>query len=123
MSTALSTIPTASPNGSGQLAVHSNVNTVLETMETLKAIRTFVKKEMVEGVDFGIIPGTGQKPALLQPGAQKTALYFNAAPDHQVERYELGNGHVEFLITTRLVSRGAGTTIGMGLGSCSTMEK
>lgn len=113
------------PNGSALMATQQpqGINAVRETMETLKAIRTFVKEEMVEGLDFGVIPGTGQKPALLQPGAQKTALYFNATPDHQIERMELGNGHVEFLITTRLVSRSTGVVVGMGLGSCATMEK
>jgi hypothetical protein len=103
--------------------VEGGINAVRGTMDALKAIRTFIKNEFVAGLDFGVIPGTGGKPTLYQPGAQKTAMYFNAAPDHQVERHELGNGHVEFVATTRFIHRGTGAMIGSGVGSCSSMEK
>lgn len=117
-SSGLATAPVAASSAQQGAAI----NAVRETMDTLKAIRTFVKEEMVANLDYGVIPGTGQKPALLQPGAQKTAMYFNATPDHAVEKSELGNGHVEYLVTTRFVSRSTGAVIGMGIGSCSTME-
>lgn len=108
------------PRGSEERGVA--LNAVRETMDALKAIRTFIKEEFRADLDYGVIPGTGTKPALLQPGAQKAAMYFNARPDHHVEKTELGNGHVEYLITTELTSRATGTVIGMGLGSCTTME-
>jgi hypothetical protein len=112
----------------GELATQASpleggINAVRGTMDALKAIRTFIKNEFVVNLDFGVIPGTGGKPTLYQPGAQKTAMYFNAAPDHQVERHELGNGHVEFVATTRFIHRGTGAMIGSGVGSCSSMEK
>jgi hypothetical protein len=103
--------------------VEGGINAVRGTMDALKAIRTFIKNEFIKDIDFGVIPGTGGKPTLYQPGAQKTAMYFNAAPDHQVERHELGNGHVEFVATTRFIHRGTGAMIGSGVGSCSSMEK
>jgi hypothetical protein len=100
----------------------SGVQAVRETMETLKSIRTFIKEEFKKDLDFGTVPGT-EKQTLLQPGAQKTAMYFNAAPHHQFQRFELGNGHVEFVVTTQLIHRATGAIIGSGVGSCTTMEK
>jgi predicted RNA-binding Zn-ribbon protein involved in translation (DUF1610 family) len=103
--------------------IEGGVQVVRETMETLKSIRTFILNEFKKDVDFGVIPGTGGKNTLLQPGAQKTVMFFNAAPDHAITPHELGDGHVEYVVVTRLIHRGTGTCIGSGVGSCSTMEK
>ena len=103
-------------------------------MEELKTIRTFVLEELREGVDFGVIPGTGQGPTrpgekaperkvLFQPGAQKVAMLFGSYPEHSVVATELPGGHVEYLCTTRIISRATGLTIGSGIGSATTMEK
>lgn len=99
------------------------VEHVSQTLDTLRAIRTFLDQEFKRDHDFGIIPGTGNKPTLFQPGAQKAVMYFNAAPDARIKTIELGNGHVEFRVKTNLVHRATGVTIGSGWGSCSTMEK
>ncbi len=40
-----------------------------------KLLLQFVKKQLVDGVDFGIIPGTN-KPTLFKPGAEKLAKLF-----------------------------------------------
>lgn len=118
------TLPALPTNGARDLAVPmpTGVAAVRETMETLKAIRTFIQEELKEGLDFGVIPGT-QKRTLYKPGAEKAVMFFNAAPRYRTERCEMGNGHVEFIVTTRLIHRGTDKTIGSGLGSCSTMEK
>jgi hypothetical protein len=102
-----------------------------QTIEDLNTIRAFVANEMRNGLDFGVIPGTGSKdkdgketgkPTLLQPGAQKIFMYFNCFAEHDVETHDLDGGHVEYIVKTRLVSRGSQAQIGAGLGSCSTME-
>lgn len=94
---------------------------VTGAIETLKAIRTFVAEELVQGSDYGCIPGT-DKPTLLLPGAQKIALYFQTRAVNHVERIELGDGHLEIQVRVELVSRESGTTVAEGYGSCSTME-
>jgi len=101
----------------------SALTVVHDTMEALKAIRTFIAEEFREGLDYGVIPGTGTKPTLLLPGAQKAMMYFNVAPTRQIDRAELGGGHLEVLCTTRLVSRSTGHVVGEGSGSCTSMEK
>jgi GH24 family phage-related lysozyme (muramidase) len=116
-------VPLDRANGLAEFAAPTGVEAVRQSMEALKAIRTFIKAEFVAGLDYGVIPGTGTKPALLKPGAEKAVMYFNAAPRFKIERNEMGEGHVEFIVTTRLISRVTGRTIGEGVGSCSTMEK
>jgi hypothetical protein len=122
MSTTLARHPETLPARAQGEERSTALNAVRETMEALKSIRTFIKEEFVAGLDFGVIPGTGAKPTLLKPGAQKAAMYFNARPAFHIEKTELGNGHVEFLITTELVNRATDRVIGMGVGSCTTME-
>jgi hypothetical protein len=95
---------------------------ITNALEGLRAIRTFVKQQFKEGVDFGIIPGCGPKPTLFLPGAQKAMMYFNSRPKRTIERVDLGGGHVEYIITTKIVSRATKEYIGEGLGCCSTME-
>ncbi|HQQ75731.1 MAG TPA: hypothetical protein PLB01_00115 [Thermoanaerobaculia bacterium] len=106
-----------------------------ETVGSLRALRTFIKAEMVKGVDYGEIPGTKKKvktedgktvevpaQALLLAGAQKTTMYFNARPRLDVRGTELAGGHVEYLVVCDLIHRGTGNVIAQGIGSCSTME-
>src|SRR6516162_3362693 len=38
------------------------------------------KNLMVEGVDYGTIPGTGSKPTLLKPGAERLCTLFGLSP-------------------------------------------
>lgn len=92
------------------------------TMEQLKAIRTFIKEEFIEGTDFGKIPGCGPKPTLYLPGAQKSTMYFNCFPTYKIKKDDLGTGHVEFTIRCLLFSRGSRDQVGEGVGCCSTME-
>ena len=94
-----------------------------DTIADLKAFRTFVKNELKEGIDFGKIPGTNDKDVLLQPGAQKIAMYYNCRPEFRKVVTELGNGHLEVVIDTDLIHRSSGTIMAQGLGSCTSMEK
>ena len=43
----------------------------------------FVRDSLVEGVDFGKIPGI-DRPTLLQPGAQKIASKYFARPEYEI---------------------------------------
>jgi hypothetical protein len=100
----------------------SGVGAVTSAIEQIKSLRTFINAEMIAGIDFGTIPGTGDKKTLLLPGAQKTALYFNTAARFENDRAELGGGHLEVLSRCHLVSRASDRVMAEGFGSCSTME-
>lgn len=92
-------------------------------LEGLKAIRTFVQNEFVVGRDFGKIPGCGDKNSLLNPGAQKAAMYFNCYPTYRVKENDLGGGHVDFRVRCLLMNRASKDQVGEGIGCASTREK
>jgi hypothetical protein len=101
----------------------STATAIVDAIEGLKAIRTFVQQEFRKGTDFGRIPGCGDKDVLLLAGAQKASMYFNVRPKFTIERNELGEGHVEFILKCRLISRATREEVGEGVGSASTKEK
>jgi hypothetical protein len=107
------------PSGGLSLSLVS----VVDTITTLKHLRKYCHDDLVEGLDFGVIPGTGNKKVLLQPGAQKIAMLFNSYATYEVRPIEMGGGHVEYIVTASFISRSSGAKIGEGIGSCSTMEK
>ena len=73
---------------------------------------------------YGKIPGCGDKPTLLLPGAQKLLLTFRLAPEFYGEENprDLGKNHREYIIKCRLKHINTGAFWGEGVGSCSTME-
>lgn len=87
----------------------------------LEYVRDVMRKEMREGQDYGKIPGTGDKPTLLQPGAQKLLMTFNLV--EKVKREVLRdfpNFHREYEFTlTVCASNGKEWD---GVGTCSTLE-
>lgn len=93
-----------------------------EIEQRLDFIKQVMAKRMAEGVDYGKIPGCGDKPGLFQPGAQKLALTFQLAPlVHREVLRELRNDHREYEFTLEIKSA-AGRVLGHGVGSCSTLE-
>jgi len=52
-----------------------------QALEISKQIQDFMSAVLVEGEDYGIIPGTGNKPTLYKPGAEKTLNYFGLGCD------------------------------------------
>jgi hypothetical protein len=113
----------AARNGIDNQPSQEIAQAIAGTMGQLKAIRSFVKAELKEGLDFGKIPGCGDKPTLFLPGAQKATMFFNCYPTYKIRRIMLPRDHVEFVIRCVLVSRGTKDQVGEGVGSCSTMEK
>lgn len=102
--------------------------TVEELHQRLEFIRQVMKKEMKEGQDYGKIPGTGDKPSLLQPGAQKLLMTFNFR--EQVKKEVLRElphatifGHREYEFIVTVFPAGLRPEDGWdGVGTCSTME-
>lgn len=90
---------------------------------SMDELRRFLAGQLVEGQDYGVIPGTkGNK--LYQEGADKVLMLSNARPEYGVTRIEgETGGHVEYLVQCRIVSRATGQPISEGWGSCSTREE
>lgn len=77
---------------------------------------------MQDGQHYGKIPGCGDKPALLKPGAEKLCMTFRLAAMPDIQATDMGGGHREYRVLTKLVHIPTGDTWGVGVGVCSTME-
>jgi hypothetical protein len=84
---------------------------------------------MTQGVDYGVIPGTGSKPTLLKPGAERLCTLFGLSPElHEVASVEdwdgTGEGHGEplFYYRYRVRLTKNGILLAEGDGSCSSRE-
>lgn len=95
---------------------------VSEVLDQINQVQSLMKAAMRDGEHFGCIPGTGGKPTLLQPGAQKLAMMFRWAPEYTVVRRDLDGGHVEYEVKCRLTHQNTGNFVGEGVGLCSSME-
>ena len=93
--------------------------------EAMKAqvalIQDVMKSVMRDGEHFGKIPGCGDKPTLLQPGAQKLIMTFRLVPDPEITVIDLPNEHREYRVKVNLTTQN-GIFLGAGVGSCTTME-
>lgn len=94
---------------------------VSQILAQMQAVTQLIKDAMVDNRHYGTIPGTG-KPTLLKPGAEMLCMMFGLSAQFTVSEREFPNGHREFLVNCSLVDS-HGRVRGMGLGSCSTMEK
>ena len=94
-----------------------------------QAVVEFTRKLMVEGRDYGKVPGTGDKPTLLKPGAEKLASLFGLTPDFDpIETVmdwtgEAHGGEPFFFIRYRCTLRRGDMAVGQGVGSCNSWEK
>lgn len=112
------------------LAVRESTNLGLHLVVSLDELRLqlreldqFKRGIMIEGTDYGTIPGT-PKPTLLKPGAEKLALAFGLAPTfvpaNRVEDWERGFFHYEE--RCNLVNKRTGEIVACASGSANSKE-
>lgn len=99
----------------------------------LDELRAFIKEMMVEDIDYGKLPGTPTF-TLYKPGAEKLLeIYGYASQPRVVEKIILGPNHPEnpfaphgpfysWDYAVDIYSKRSGNLIGMGVGSCNSME-
>lgn len=76
-----------------------------------------------DGGDYGVIPGAGQKKVLLKSGADKLAEIYGIYDEYEIESHENFETNLFFYrVKCILKSRADDSTVGTGLGSCSTYE-
>lgn len=109
-------------NQSGQVATLESFALTPESVIARKGmLQQVMQRIMKRGEHYGTIPGCGDKPTLLKPGAEAISSTFQLCPKYEIEKVELGNGHREYEITCNLHTPDGGF-VGSGVGSCSTME-
>ena len=85
-------------------------------------VKKAVKEVMLKDADYGTIPGCGDKPALLKPGAEKLMLLFKLGCFLDVVN-QSEHDLVKYVIKTRIVHIPTGRELGIGVGSCSSDEE
>lgn len=85
-------------------------------------IQRVLQKVMKPNIHYGKIPGAGDKPTLLKPGAEKICVTFRLSPTYEIEEIEHDNDHLEYRVKCTLTHIPTGQVFGQGVGSCSTLE-
>ena len=115
-----------------ELAPQSGDFMPVMSMETALQRRTmlveFTRRIMVPDQDFGVIPGTGSKPTLLKPGAEKLCSFFGLEPDFSQVTEECDwtgerhGGEPFYYIRYSVKLHRGGRVLGVGEGSCNSWE-
>ena len=95
---------------------------IWEDVQTqVNAIQQVMKHVMKNDTHYGKVPGCGDKPTLLKPGAEKIMLTFKLACNPDVEDLSTPD-EIRFRVKTNLTARD-GSFVGSGIGECSTNEE
>lgn len=111
---------------STELAVHESQGGAIaeyspETViQRLSGIHELMRRAMQPDIDYGKIPGTGSKPTLLKPGAEKLCLMFRLAPKYATQKTFDGQ-HLTVESTCQIVALD-GTFLGEASAMASTKE-
>ena len=88
----------------------------------IELITEMMSSILKDGQHYGVIPGCGNKPALLKAGAEKLCTAFRLAAKYEITKTNLSNEHREYEIVTSLIHIPTGNFVGQGVGTCTTME-
>jgi len=84
-------------------------------------IEFVVREEMIEGIHYGIIPGTKNR-TLLKPGGDLLKRTFNLLDHYEIQLIDEGDMHRTYEITCKLQSLVTEKVYAVGYGTCSTLE-
>ena len=100
-------------------------NELLKTnMRAIKEFQMIVHQNMVEGHDYGVIPGTGNKPTLLKPGAEKITKILGLADTYEFmdKQEDWNKPFFRYLVRCTLTAVGSGLVVTQGIGECNSYE-
>jgi hypothetical protein len=92
-------------------------------IEAINRFQRIVHAQMVEGQDYGVIPGTS-KPTLLKPGAEKITKLLGLSDRYEIidRQEDWQRPFFRYLVKCQLVHVSSGVVISEGLGECNSME-
>lgn len=96
-----------------------------EETERQKVLDKFIGENLKDGIDYGKIPGCGEKPTLLKPGAEKVISLFNLRPSwaRDTEVLEMLGGEKLVALKCELINRVSNEIVGEGRGVARPAEK
>jgi len=93
-----------------------------QAQDQVQVIQEVLKGIMIKKTHYDTIPGCGDKPVLLKPGAEKILSVFQIGCKLHVE--DLGDGYDHrYRVKCEGFYIPTGNVIGEGIGECSTSEK
>jgi len=95
--------------------------TVASLRERAGHVQALIKDLMVEGVHYGVIPGTSER-SLTKQGSELLLSAFHIAVEPEIEDKSDADA-VRFTVKARGVHMGTGVAIGCGIGRCSSNEE
>ena len=93
-----------------------------DVIHQVQKIQHVMEAVMKPGEHYGVIPGTGTKPTLLKPGAEKLCLVFRLDPQYEVTQTLSEGAHLTVVSRCTLYHIPTSNRMGSGMGSCSTKE-
>lgn len=106
------------------IVTQESAMTISNAVDRYNMMVEYVRTVMQDGKDYGTIPGTGNKPTLLKPGAEKLTSLFGYYPEYEplttVVDFDRPLFYLQYRATIRRVEDGK--KVGEGIGSCNSME-
>ena len=92
-----------------------------------RRVQAIKESLMLQGTDYGLVPGTGNKPTLLKPGAEKLAEFYRLAAEillHERHGDGINTPLIAYVAECRLhLGTTAGPVVAVGWGVCSNWER
>ncbi len=94
-----------------------------QEIAAINRFQALVHATMIDGQDYGVIPGT-DKPTLLKPGAEKISKLLGLADTYEImsQQEDWQKPFFRYLIRCNLISVRNGVLISQGMGECNSME-
>lgn len=99
----------------GELTIDELIRQAAKIQQAMRAV-------MKVDEHYGIIPGTGKKPSLLKPGAEKLCLLFRLDPEYEMLTKTEEPALIVYTVRCTLTHIPTGTRVASGLGACSSRE-
>lgn len=93
------------------------------SLQAIGQFQTLVRSQFQMDHDYGIIPGTGSKPTLLKPGAEKIVMLLGLTSEYDIVECtrDFEEGFFQYQIKCKLLKNG--TIITEGMGAANTKER
>jgi len=100
-----------------------NLQQVTATMQKIAQFQAVVQKTLKKDHDYGVIPGTGSKPTLLKPGAEKILMLMGLTSEYEVIEKVQDYDRGFFAFTVKCTLSKSDIKVTEGVGHANTREK
>jgi len=97
-------------------------SSVADVTRHVIAVQEVMRSVMKPNVHYGAIPGAGEKPTLLKPGAEVLCMTFRIADEYEIVDLSTA-GAVRYRVKCIGRHQATGVALGSGLGEASTDEE